>query len=105
MAITNTRLDSTNPTTVFDAAGQQAITVMYLCNTTSTTCLVNVFVINSADSTGSAFSNMVYSQLELTAHETYVISLEKLILDNTDLVEVEANIADCVTVTVSSISV
>ncbi len=105
MAITNTRLDSTNPTTVFDAVGQQAITVLYLCNTTATTCTANVFVINSSDSTSSADTNMVYSQLELTANETYVISTEKLILNDNDLVEVEANIADCITVTVSSISV
>lgn len=105
MAITNTRIDSTNPTTVFSAVGQQAITVMYICNTTPNTCLVNVFVINSDDSTGAAFSNMVYSELELTGHETYVISTEKLILDNLDLIDVEANIADCITVTVSSIAV
>ena len=105
MAITNTRIDSTNPTTVFGAVGQQAITVMYICNTTATTCSVNVFVINSSDSVGAAFNNMVYSSLELTGHETYVISLEKLILDNLDLIDVEANIADCITVTVSSIAV
>jgi hypothetical protein len=105
MAITNTRIDSTNPTTVFDAVGQQAITVMYICNTTATTCSVNVFVINSADSTGAAFSNTVYSELELTGNETYVMSLEKLILNDNDLIEVEANIAECITVTVSSIAV
>ena len=105
MAITNTRLDSTSPTTVFDAVGQQAITVIYLCNTTGTTCTANVFVINSGDSTSSADTNMAYSQLELTANETYVISQEKLILDNGDLIEVEANISNCITVTVSSIAV
>jgi hypothetical protein len=105
MAITNTRLDSTSPTTVFDAVGQQAITVIYLCNTTGITCTANVFVINSDDSTSSADTNMVYSQLELTANETYIISQEKLILDNGDLIEVEANVPDCITVTVSSISV
>jgi hypothetical protein len=105
MAITNTRLDSTNPTTVFDAVGQQAITVIYLCNTTSTTCKVSMFVIDSTDSVGAAYSNMVYSELELTGHETYVVSLEKLILDNSDLIEVEADTADCITVTVSSIAV
>jgi|TARA_R110000822_G_scaffold253438_2_gene379927 hypothetical protein len=105
MALTNTRLTTTDPTTVFDAVGAQAITVIYLCNTTASVVLVNVFVINSSDSTGSAYSNMVYSQLELTANETYVISTEKLILSDNDLIEVEANIADCVTVTVSSINV
>jgi len=105
MALTNTRLTTTDPTTVFDAVGAQAITVIYLCNTTASVVLVNVFVINSSDSTGSAYSNMVYSQLELTSNETYVISTEKLILSDNDLIEVEANIADCVTVTVSSINV
>jgi hypothetical protein len=105
MAITNTRIETTNPTTVFDAVGAQAITVIYLCNTTASTVLIDLFVINSADSTGAAFSNMVYSQLELTANETYVISTEKLILGDNDLIEVEANLADCVTVTVSSIAV
>ena len=45
MALTNTRLDTTDPTTVFDAVGAQAITVIYLCNTTASVVLVNVFVI------------------------------------------------------------
>jgi hypothetical protein len=105
MAINNTRLDSIIPTTVFEAVGQQAITVIYLCNTTAVTCTANVFVINSGDSTSSADTNMVYSQLELTANDTYVVSMEKLILDNSDLIEVEANIPNCITVTVSSIAV
>jgi len=105
MAIINTRLDSISPTTVFEAVGQQAITVIYLCNTTGITCTANVFVINSGDSTSSADTNMVYSQLELTANDTYVVSMEKLILDNADLIEVESNVPNCITVTVSSIAV
>ena len=105
MAITNTRLTTTNPTTVFEAVGQQAITTLYLCNTTASPVSFNMFVINSADSVGAAFDNMVYSSIELTANDTYVVDIEKLILDNGDLVDVEANVADCVTVTVSSITV
>jgi hypothetical protein len=105
MAITNTRITTTNPTTVFEAVGQQAITTIFLCNTTGSSVLLNLFVINSTDSVGAAYDNMVVSELELTANETYAFSTEKLILDNGDLVDVEANIADCVTVTVSSIAV
>ena len=59
----------------------------------------------SIESFQAAFAGRVSIQIELTANDTYVISTEKLILDNSDLVEVEANIADCITVTVSSISV
>jgi hypothetical protein len=110
MAITNTRLTTTDPTTVFTAVGQQAITTIYLCNTTGTDVSVNVFAINSDDSVGAAFDNMIYNQILLTAGsgnigDTYVISTERLVLDNGDLIDVEANVADCVTVTVSSIAV
>ncbi len=105
MAITNTRLTTTAPTTVFEAVGQQAITTLYVCNTTGSTLSFNLFVINSADSVGAAYDNMAYSSVELTANETYIIDNERLVLDNGDLVDVEANIADCITVTVSSIAV
>lgn len=105
MAITNTRLTTTDPTTVFEAVGQQAITTIYLCNTTGSPVSFNLFVINSGDSVGAAYDNMAYSSLELTANDTYVISSERLVLDNGDLIDVEANIANCVTVTVSSIAV
>ena len=102
MAITTTRLSTTSPTTVFTAAGQQAITVLYLCNTTAGTVSTNVYVNNGG---ASDDDNTIYSALELTANETYVISTEKLILDNGDLVIADASVADSVTVTVSSISV
>lgn len=105
MAITNTRLATTATTTVFTAVGQQAITVMYICNTTGNNARVNVFCIDSSDSSGASTENTIYSQLEITANDTYVISTEKLILDNGDLIEVEANVADTITVTVSSIAV
>ena len=105
MAITNTRLTTIAPTTVFEAVGQQAITVMYITNTTSTPVSFNMFVINSDDSVGAAFDNQVYSAVELTANDTYVISQEKIILDSGDLIDIEANVANCVTVTVSSIAV
>jgi hypothetical protein len=105
MAITNTRLSTANSTPVFTAVGQQAITVMYICNTSGGDARVTVFCIDSSDSSGPSNENTIYSELEVTANDTYVISTEKLILDNGDFIEVEANIADAVTVTVSSIAV
>ena len=105
MAITNTRLSTTNSTLVFTAVGQQAITVMYICNTSAGPAQVNVFCIDSSDSSGPSNDNTIYSQLEVTANDTYVISTEKLILDNGDVIEIQANVADAVTVTVSSIAV
>ena len=105
MAITNTRLFTSSPTTVFQAVGQQAITVVYICNTSSSSVSVNVYVVNNDDSTSSGDDNMILSALEVTANDTYIMSAEKLILDNLDKIVMEANIPDLVTTTVSSIAV
>jgi hypothetical protein len=105
MAITNTRLFTSSPTTVFQAVGQQAITVVYICNTSATPVSVNVYVVNNDDSTSSGDDNMILSELEVTANDTYIMSAEKLILDDLDKIVMEANIPDLVTTTVSSIAV
>jgi hypothetical protein len=110
MAITNTFISTTDPTTVFTAVGQQAITVMYICNTGDQDAVVNVFCVDSSDSSGPGDSSMIYNQLLITSGnsgsgDTYVISTEKLILDNNDFIDVEANVANVIAVTVSSISV
>jgi hypothetical protein len=105
MAITNTRLFTSSPTTVFQAAGQQAITVVYICNTSASPVLVNVYVVNNDDSTASGDDNMILSALEITANDTYIMSAEKLILDDLDKIVMEATVPDLVTVTVSSIAV
>lgn len=110
MAITNTFIDSTDPVTVFTAVGQQAITVMYICNTGDQDATVNVYCVDSSDSSGPGDSSLIYNQLLITAGntgtgDTYVISTEKLILDNNDFIDVEANVANMIAVTVSSISV
>lgn len=105
MAILNTRLFTSSPTTVFQAAGQQAITVMYICNTSSTDVSVNVYAVNNDDSTASGDENMILCELAVTAKDTYIMSLEKLILNDLDKIQMEANIPDVVTVTVSSIAV
>ena len=105
MAILNTRLTDTSPTTVFQSTGQQVISVIYFCNTSSSSVSLNVYAINNDDSTGSSEDNIIYNGLELTANDTYVVSTEKLVLDDLDEIEVEANVANVVTVTVSYVSV
>lgn len=103
MAITSTQLTTTASANVFTAAGQQAITVIYLCNTTANTTLVDMYVTSAV--ANAAANNQIYSNLAITANDTYVISSEKLILDTGYLIKATANIANNVTVTVSSISV
>jgi hypothetical protein len=102
MAITNTRLTDTNLTRVFQAVGQQIVSVVYLCNTSVGNVSVDVHCINSDDSTAGSVDNIIYSDLQIQANDTYVMSTEKLILDNGDELEVAASVAEAITVTVSS---
>jgi len=103
MAITNTRLTDTLPTRVFQATGQEVVSVIYICNTSAVSNVaVNVYCVNSDDSSAGSLDNIIYSQLEITANDTYVMSTERLILDANDEIEVESNVGDVVTVTVSS---
>lgn len=105
MAILNTRVTSTALTRVFQSTGQTAITVMYFCNHSSTPVTVNVYAVNSDGSSAGSLDNVIFYQLEIEAGDTYVVSTEKLILDDGDEIEVEADTAGALTVTVSSISI
>ena len=105
MAINNTRLTSAALTSVFTSSGQTAITVMYFCNHSSASVIIDVYAVNNDDSTGGSLDNIILSQLEIAANDTYVMSTEKLILDNGDEIEVQADTANAVTVTVSSIGI
>jgi len=107
MAITNTRLTDTLPTRVFESVGQQVISVIYICNTSASAgnVGVNVYCVDSDDSTAGSLDNIIYSQLQIPQNDTYVISTEKLIMDNGDEIEVEANVGNVITVTVSSFTI
>jgi len=102
--ITSTRILTTGITEIFQAVGQQAITVIYLCNTSNANVSINMFVVSDGSTSGGE-ENQILSQLEITANDTYVMSTEKLILSDLDQIEVEANVADAITTTVSSIEI
>jgi len=101
MAITNTQLTSTSAQTVFTASGQQVVSVVYICNTSSSDVLIDMYAI-AGNSVAAGNTNTIYSDLEITANDTYVMSTEKLILSTTDVLQVAANVANVVTVTISS---
>jgi predicted component of type VI protein secretion system len=105
MAITNTRLTTTDSTEVFRAAEDTAITTVYICNTTANPVTVQVYLIADDGSSGGSDLNTIYSDLEVTAHDTYVMNTEKLVLGSDDYMEVEANVSNSITVTVSSIAI
>jgi|688.fasta_scaffold650091_2 fructose-specific component phosphotransferase system IIB-like protein len=104
MAIINAIVDITD-TSIFTASAQQAITVVYLCNTSNADVTVSVYCVDNDDTTGAYVGNKIYNDLLLTGKETYVIDTEKLILDPSDKLIATANVANVITSTVSYISI
>jgi len=55
-----------------------AITVIYMCNTGSTSVLFNIFAVSFGNV--ASYNNVIYHSVPLTTNDTYVIDTEKLIL-------------------------
>ena len=85
--------------TVYTSTGNTAITFLSICNFASATCTANVYVVPSGGTAGN--TNIVLATLELTGLETYQLYVggEKLLLNNGDFVNVQANANTVTTVT------
>lgn len=108
MAITNftPTTDTSNP--AYTASNTVAVTVMYLCNTNTTTpggdATVNVYVVPNGETVG--VQHKILSDLTVRGSDTYVMDTEKLILDNGDRIFVETpDSSGGLAVTISTIEV
>ncbi len=101
MAITSTELTSTNATTVFTASSNTVISTMYLCNYGAGNVVVDIHAI-AGNSVAAGNSNAIYDNYLIQNSDTLVLDTEKLVLSNTDVIQVVCNTANSVTVTVSS---
>lgn len=117
MAILNTRLTTTDNTTVYTSTGNNAITTIVVCNTGS----VNLTdeTVNSAQLTLNFIpapigggqlpppddSNTVVKNLIIPAGETVFFSDEKVILSNGDVINARSSASNLLTITVSILPV
>ena len=104
MAIQNTRLTNGTAATVYASSGTSAITTIHLCNTTGATVTCNVYLATGSGIIPSA-NNAIYTNLSITAQNTYIIYAEKFILTNGDSIRANCTAADSVTATVSYIGI
>lgn len=102
MAIQNRTL-TTSYSAVYTSVGDTATTVIYLCNTSSSTVTFNLCVVPDGGSPGA--SNLVYADQLLAAKDTYIIDLEKLILEDGDSIQAKDDTGSVTTVTVSYVSI
>ena len=104
MTISTTSL-TTSIGNAYVSTGSTAITFMSFCNFSSSTLYINVWVVPAIDTADT--TNLLYSELELTANDTYQLYLggEKLILSNGDKVQAQLVTGTGVTVITSYTSI
>ena len=103
MAIQNTRLTAGNASSIYTSSGASAITTIHLCNTTGATVTANVYLVPSGGTAGA--NTAIYTDLSITAQNTYIVYAEKFILANGDAILANCSAADSVTATISSIGI
>lgn len=103
MAIKNTALATGAATSIYTSTGNSAITTIHLCNFSNAIQTVNVHIVQSGFAANS--TNMIYSNLQLPALNTWVVSSEKFILSNGDFVAANCGNSGAASATVSSIGI
>lgn len=81
MAIQSTVITSGVPQSMITAAGNIAVTTVYLCNRSPVTVTTNVFIVANGVSN---FDNLIYSNLSIAGNDTYIMEQERLILSTGD---------------------
>jgi hypothetical protein len=105
MTISSTQLTTAaTPTTVYTSAGSTCCTVIYLCNTTSASVNVDIYVAGSGVTTPTD-ANIIYKTYAIAATDTYIINMERLMFENGDRLWVTTSAANSVTVTISYLEV
>ena len=102
MAITNTTIN-TALQPVYTSVGTNAMVVSYFCNTSVNPVMFSVHVVPNGKTADG--NNIIYSNVNITSGDTYVLDNEKLILSDNDAIHAVATEDDVVVVTVCHIEV
>lgn len=105
MAINSTQITTAgSSTTIFESDGQQVVTALYFCNVGNTSVSVNMHIVANG-SVLSGPENQIYNGLEIQGGDTYIVSMERLMLDDLNQILVDANIGNAITTTISTYKV
>ena len=103
MAILNTALSTGNAANIYVSSGSSAITTIHLCNYTANNAYANLYIVPSGSTAGN--SNIIYSNVSITAYNTLIVYAEKFILTDGDTIKGNCSAANTITATVSSIGI
>jgi hypothetical protein len=103
MAISNTVL-TTSISNVYVSSGNSVVSVMYFYNDNASTRDFSLFLVPSGTSTIDS-TVQIYGNVQVTAYDTFVIDLEKLVLGNGDTIRANASANTSVTASVSYVGI
>jgi hypothetical protein len=88
MAITNFQVGTGTGTAAYTAAGDVAVTVIYITNKSMSDGTVDVYVVPTPASVSE--NHKIYNNITIRALDTYIIDSEKLILASGDKIYIAA---------------
>lgn len=105
MAINSTRIPAPyTPTLVFQSNGQQVVTALYFCNVGNTAVSVNMYIVANGNVLIGP-ENQIYNGIDIQGGDTYVLSTERLMLEDQNRIIVDADVGNAITTTVSTYKV
>ena len=104
MSIQSKALD-TAVSSIYTASGTSGnvVSVAYFCNRSGSATSFSLYLVQSGFTANA--NNVVYSNKTITAGDTYILELEKIILSNGDSLQANANVANSVVATVSTLGI
>lgn len=85
MALTSTQLTDAF-TSIYTSTNDSAVTVVYLCNATSSTVFVTVCLVPRLAIANDQL-NVIYYNIPIASNDTYIIDTEKIILEHGDSIQ------------------
>ena len=102
MSITQNTV-GTSATTLYTSSGTSATSVVYFMNDHSADATIQLHIVKNAGTAST--SNKIVKNLIITAADTYVMDLEKLLLDNGDMIQASSDVDAVVHATVVHIEI
>lgn len=104
MSIQSTALDTTvGNIYVANGTNGNVVSVAYFCNRSGSATTFTLHLVPSGGSPGP--NTIVYSNKTITAGDTYILELEKIILSLGDTLRASANTGNAIVATVSTLGI
>lgn len=102
MALSNTPVLS-SATDIYTSVGETCVVSAFFCNYSTNPVDINLFAVPSGGSATN--SSIIFKSLTINASDTFILNIERIVLDDGDKLVCSASTSGAVTATVSSTSV